>query len=481
MGCFRKKDIDPLMGIGQNENEPDFVKQNKRVFAFFKLFGLFLVIWKEKYVICKGRLVIYYFIWALIPFLYLTLAYAIKYLMQLTYDQQYKDKYNDLLEASIGCLFFGVFPAIWIYLLKRYALHLPNILMSIIELEQTEHYQKHHLKFIDLAELKKEKLHERFFDNEDTMEYDDDLNKNGRCNRIIRFIMEWGPSFLFAIPMALFFILAIAEIIVGEKSGLYDSESGELGRGGRKEGHILILNILYPMSYYLTVWFCFVFLEWQLKLYQTIKHQIESIKEKKLVVSKGKLEEFKIISQNEIRAITKFVIKMQKVFSLLSQYIFRNTLGISVIAFIGCGVFSMYKILGGFGNLFYFVPLALTMYHLQIACKFGHELMEQHESVVELLMQMEEKDEDCVTDGNGDVEHTFQNDVMKLKLKLLERPPKGGDFRRLQRELRVACCSPDFHRVVCCNSMQLVPGETRSTRQGMLHQRKNIRCLLQDY
>ncbi|CAL4081702.1 unnamed protein product [Meganyctiphanes norvegica] len=425
MGCCRKKDKVPFMGIGQHEKEPDFVKQNKRVFAFFKLFGLFLVIWKEKYVMCKGRLMFYYFLWTLIPLLYLALGFAIKNLMMLTYKQEYKDKFDDLLEASVYSLFFGVFPAIWIYLLKRYAIHLPKILMSIIELENTEHYLNHQSKFLDVVELKKDKLRKRFFDDGDTMEYDANLNKSGCCNRFTTFIVEWGPALLCGLSMLLFFALAIAEIIVGENIGLYDQTSGELGGGGRKEGHLLILNLLYPIAYYLTVWFCVVFLEWQLKLYQTIRQQIENIRErKKVVIPEEKREEVENISQNDIRLITKFVLKMQKVFSLLSQYIFRKTIGISVIAFIGCGVFSMYKILGGFGNLFYFVPLALTMYHLQVACKFGHELMEQYESVVELLMQMEEKDDDCVMDGNGGVGHTFQDDIMKLRLKLMESPPK---------------------------------------------------------
>ncbi|CAL4121677.1 unnamed protein product, partial [Meganyctiphanes norvegica] len=359
------KECNDKYNEGSNEEfEPDIIRYNQKKITYFRRFGLFLVYMKNgKYKTSEKRVFLSYIVW----YLAISCCFVLSYLLKEGFKgENYEDKIEDLIEASFVVIFLGIIPAFWIYLLREYNTKLPQILKITKQFEKTEVYKK--LEFIN-EHISRISYYEGWQDyigdddnDEESFEIQEAINKQWLP-------MKYGPIMGFTLSLTtcvalitFSFFKDIINLIVYQP----DNSLKHL----KKELPFFIMTVLYPIPYFISIWFCIFFLEWQRKIHESVRHHIRRIKNTIDTTLTEKMEK-------ELEGLIVTLIKAQKVFLLLNKWIFQKTIGIAFTLFMFMGIFCVWKVLQGANNFGYGVPLSSIIGHIYVVCSWSNALMNQ--------------------------------------------------------------------------------------------------------
>ncbi|CAL4130235.1 unnamed protein product [Meganyctiphanes norvegica] len=368
----------------REESEPDLIRCNQEKISHFRRFGLFLVHWKkDKYEANEKRIFLYYLIWYIAIMACFSLVFGLK---QIFKGQDYIDQVDDLVEASFVGVLLGIIPAFWIYLLREYSTHLPQILMMTKKFEKSEVYKKlaHSTECMSIISYE-EGWKDRAYDD-----VDDEENFTLKAYKKQWWPVKYGPHIGFILSVSVCIILIILSFIVDISNIILNQPLCSLKRL-KRELPFFIMTVLYPIPYFVSIWFCIFFLEWQRSIYETMRFLIRRIKNN---ISKNSDEDTSQIEKNkkELENIADALIKAQKVFLLLNKTMFQKTIGIAFTLFILMGIFCCWKVLQDPSNFAYCVPLSLIIGHIYLACSWSNSLIREYDETIEVLNDMPEDD-----------------------------------------------------------------------------------------
>ncbi|CAL4122608.1 unnamed protein product [Meganyctiphanes norvegica] len=388
-------------------SEPDLVSKNEIKFANFRRLGLFLFIWKDgKYKPNERKLLLYYVIWYVIIAAGFGLAYLFK---EICKGDDYVDNIDDRIEASFIGVLLGIIPAFWIYLLREYNANFPHILTIINKLEKTEIYKK-------LEYSTKENAHISYMEGWLEGAYNDKDDKENEETRDVvknrNWFVTYGPHLGFGLSFCVCTVLIAITFVEGVSKLLWDQPANTL-KHMKKEFPHFFMTVVYPIPYFISIWFCIFFLEWQRKIHESVRYLIRRIKN---VYDNNSTENPRLSAEHkkDLENITYTMNLVQKVFILLNKMIFKKTIVIDFILFIILGIFCCWKILGNPAHFPYVFPASLVIGHIFFACSWSNSLMKEYNETIEVLNDMHEED------------------VQNLRRELKKCPPQVlafGEFR----------------------------------------------------
>ncbi|KAG7159375.1 uncharacterized protein LOC121877553 [Homarus americanus] len=356
-------------------------QENKKIFKLFKILGVILIRWdkhKKEYVLLKVRFFISYTFWFFWPLLGLCVALVMKRIFKTSGGA---DHINDAIESSLFVLGFAVVPAI-----KTYSLSLINTcLLGIMK------------KTVSLKEIK-DKFEKR---NDDEYLPSDTDKEAFQDNSKLRRALPIMSVILSTISFLGVWIYDMIQVV----------EWDEL----KREWPFFFMQFNYLTLPCITTLFSVIFIDWLRKLYKIMREKLEE-----LVRGQKTTVDVQVIQD-----IGDYVKKLQDIFSRLSSGFLTYVLGFNFLVSVVGGIFCTAKVLQGFPNIIYLVPLTIAVFHIGLICHKSQELMDEHERIILLLKQLFRKSRKNPKPLPYDELHILLENLLE---KMLESPPQVATF-----------------------------------------------------
>ncbi|CAL4184062.1 unnamed protein product, partial [Meganyctiphanes norvegica] len=364
--------------------EPDLIKNNQGKIAHFRKLGLYLVYLNNgNYEASEAKVFISYLVWYFAICLCFCLSFGLKEFFK---AKDYVDQVDDLIEAAFVGMLLGVIPAFWIYLLREYNTYLPQILMMAKQFENTEVYKKIEFakEVISTISYKEGWKDEAY--NDDIVDVENLATR--KPSKKLWWPMKYGPYIGFILSVSICVLLIICSFIWNISIILFDPPSGSVMHL-KKELPFFIMTALYPIPYFVSIWFCIFFLEWQRKIHERVRHLIRKIKSEIVANSNGENRQTEK-NKKDLREVADALDKAQKVFIILNKRMFQKTIGISFSVYIFLGIFCLWKVVQDASHFCYVVPFSLIIGHCYMICMWSNSLMREFDETIEVLNDMPE-------------------------------------------------------------------------------------------
>lgn len=314
----------------------NFVKENKGIFTFFVLLGLFAVRRvKDQYVVSKVRFIIFYFNWITYPLGGLFLAGKT--------ESWVTPSEEAFMEDTMVVLALAVVPALQAYSLKFMTKSLPEVLENISELSVMEVGFETPLKLcmkagkVSISPGSKPLHPERLF--------------------------NWLPRAMVFFSMVIFLTVSSTEYFMEVNFQTLDKELPILV--------ILFVCLTFPFASSL---FVVVFIKWLGMVYKALyRHCREVIPGCKL---------------DQVLAICSYVDRLQKIFSLLDNGFFRYIISINATSIIVGASLCMARLTQDYSQIVYLGPLTFYGFTLALVCEAGERLAGQVSYLVSCTRKM---------------------------------------------------------------------------------------------
>ena len=155
--------------------------------------------------------------------------------------------------------------------MREYNTNLPQVLVIAKRIETTKIYQK-----LEIAKNNEISYREGWAD-EDNDDSDDDVNKeiqeavNNQWPRVVKY---GGPLTGILLSIALCLILIIFSFVKDITKVIAESDENSL-TSLKKEFPFFMMSVIYPIPYFVSTWFIIFFLEWQRKIYESVRRVID--------------------------------------------------------------------------------------------------------------------------------------------------------------------------------------------------------------
>ncbi|CAL4122924.1 unnamed protein product [Meganyctiphanes norvegica] len=339
------------------------IEENYNVFRFFKVFGLYVICYDQnlkKYRMSQGLFMVVRFCWFLFHFS----GWLFGFFLRKAVEQHSTQAINDCLMASILLLVFIIVDPIQTIIMRRSLEILPNLLNNEVKhLEKLTQVKFGHApgKLGLFLWDEKIKMTQPLYNSN----VEDGVDSNTEYVSKWNFIYTWEPIITISTFLAVCLILFIVGFNIEAQWTEIQHESTLV---------VMCFYLVFPM---LSTWFCVVFIEYERQLYKVIDNQITD-------------EDF--IDEHKIKDISDYLETMQVLFKKIADNFFKFVFGMNSLIFVISGIFCMFELLdsfdnarkffGGFGEIFYAIPLAACVFHIFIICKFSHSLVSgQHEKL----------------------------------------------------------------------------------------------------
>ncbi|CAL4112950.1 unnamed protein product [Meganyctiphanes norvegica] len=311
-----------------------FEEKHKGLILFFRAAGLWLIRHDGKnYILENGSYVFSRILWIIWHLIGIAAGYWVKK-MFLGHSRFDTSIFLDISLLLIVFLFVG---PIQLYILWRNQQWLPKILPKIKKLEDM--WDVDYGSSSDHAETgsvhsSSESLHDA----------------EGCCNKC-------GTKFNTIVSKITYLVLSITFLIVFGWAAFKESKWDDT-----KDEYKLVVMMFYLLFPMLTTWLCIKLIDHHALMYQ--------------VILKMKASDFK--DPKTIRKVSDYMSQMFHIFENMSDHIFQLTLGMNFAIFVVVGIISMFEILQGlferktgevgFSDIFYAVPLSLSLFHIYKTC-----------------------------------------------------------------------------------------------------------------
>lgn len=329
--------------------------KNKIIFTIFKILGLFLIRWDEgerAYVVLKVRFFLFYTFWFIWPLAGLCVALLGKKLFN---TSDIKDDVNNIIESALFILGFAVVPAIKTYSLKLVNKCLPDVLEEIVLLQELKVGFKTPLNIHLPSRPQKA-----------------DSPKTAVQKAYRRRLVD--PEALFRILPIATVILSIAAFVVAWVFGLTDVVEWDTIK---QEWPFITMQFTYLTLPCITTWFSIIFIEWLRMVYEKLRVEMENLFGSSLKTISDTASETPAADGENVEEIGEYVDKLQEIFISLSNGFLTYVLGLNFVVSVLSAIFCTAKLLQGFQQIVYVIPLSVAIYHMGLICNKSHTLMEE--------------------------------------------------------------------------------------------------------
>ncbi|XP_071549669.1 uncharacterized protein [Panulirus ornatus] len=377
--------------------------KNKVIFRIFKILGLFLIRWDEgeqAYVVLKIRFFLFYTFWFIWPLVGLGIALLGRKMFN---SDDGLDRVNNFMESALFILGFAVIPAIKTYSLKLVTKCLPDVLEEIVSLQELKVGFKTPLN-IHLPSRPQRPDAPRT------------AVHRGYQKRLT------DPEALFKILPILTVVLSVVAFVVSWIYGLTEAVEWD---AIKQEWSFFTMQFTYLTLPCITTWFSVIFIEWLRMVYEKLRieadNRLGSLLETSQGISPESDQRTITLDQEKIEEYGEYVTKLQEIFITLSNGFISYVLGLNFTVSILSAVFCTSKLLQGFQQVMYVIPLSVALYHMGLVCNKSHALMDEYESIVLILKQLLRR-------RRKNPEALPYDQLHILRENLLESPPQVVTF-----------------------------------------------------
>nr|XP_045606929.1 uncharacterized protein LOC123763689 [Procambarus clarkii]XP_045606930.1 uncharacterized protein LOC123763689 [Procambarus clarkii]XP_045606931.1 uncharacterized protein LOC123763689 [Procambarus clarkii]XP_045606932.1 uncharacterized protein LOC123763689 [Procambarus clarkii]XP_045606933.1 uncharacterized protein LOC123763689 [Procambarus clarkii] len=330
---------------------------NKKTFLAFKILGLFLIRWDEGekcYRVRRIRFFLFYTFWFVWPMLGLFVAFLGKLIFHTATGP---DDVNNVIESSLFILGFAVIPAIKTYSLKLVTKCLPDILEEIVSLQELDVGFETPLSVRIPSRPQKAVI-------------------SNSASHMAYKKKSSSPEALFRTLPIVTLILSIVAFIVAWTYGLTEVVEWQ---AVKQEWPFFIMQFSYLTLPCISTWFSVIFIEWLRMVYKNMSLELQS--------QLCNVTNETIIYEDHVKVIGDYVDRLQDIFTSLSNGFLTYVVGINFFIIIVSAIFCTAKLLHGFHEIMYVIPLSISVFHMGLICKKSQELMDEHEMLTLAVKQ----------------------------------------------------------------------------------------------